>query len=97
MCIHHYYRPTPKAQPLTAAEIQELKDEDQSDLLVELGGLTYNGEDLYYCDNHKECGFKTADNCDLDEDNLCEECAQGAREYAEYVDDVRWTYWHSVL
>lgn len=86
----------PQAQPLSAEEIQELKDEDQSELLVELDGKIFNSEDLYYCDGD-DCGFKTADYHDLDDDKLCPECAEGAREYAAYVDDVRWTYRHSVL
>lgn len=87
----------PQAQPLSAEEVQEFKDEGWTELLVELDGKTYNDEDLYHCDNHKECGFKTADYHDLDEDGLCEECAEGAREYEAYVEDVRWTYRHSVL
>ncbi|QXN72345.1 hypothetical protein RCSIMONEHASTD_16 [Rhodobacter phage RcSimone-Hastad] len=86
----------PQAQPLTAEEVQELKDEDLSELLVELDGKTYNDEDLYHCGGD-DCSFKTADYHDLDDDGLCEECAEGAREYAAYVEDVRWTYRHSVL
>ena len=87
----------PQAQPLSAVEIQELKDEDSSELLVELQGQTFNSEDLYHCDNFKECGFRTPDYHDLNDDGLCEGCAEGAREYAAYVEDVNWTYWHSVL
>lgn len=51
----------PEAQPLTAEQVQELRDEDLGELLVELDGKTYNSEDLYHCDNFKECGFRTAD------------------------------------
>lgn len=94
MCTHCKH---PTAKPLTAEEVKELQDEDCGELVVQLNGQSYNSEDLYHCDNHKECGFKTADYHDLDDDGLCEGCAEGAREYAAYVEDVNWTYWHSVL
>lgn len=85
------------AQPLTAEEVQEMKDEGLQELLVELDGKTYNDEDLYRCDGFEQCKFRTPDPSDLDDDGLCEGCAEDAREYAAYVEDVRWTYRHSVL
>lgn len=94
MCQACRHKP---AQPLDEQSIKELKDEGLEELLVTIDGKTYNDEDLYHCDNHKECGFKTPDYHDLDDDGLCEACAEGAREYAAYVEDVRWTYRHSVL
>lgn len=87
----------PQAQPLTAEQVQEFKDEGSAELLVELDGKTYSDEDLYHCDNFKECGFRTPDYHDLDDDGLCEACAEGAQEYRAYVEDVNWTYRHSVL
>lgn len=93
MCTHCKH---PEAKPLTTEEVKELQDEDCGELVVQLNGQSYNSEDLYYCDNHKECGFKTADYHDLD-DKLCEICAECAREYEAYVEDVNWTYRHSVL
>lgn len=94
MCTACKHKP---AQPLTAEEAQELRDEGLSELPVEIDGKTYNDEDLYHCDGFKECGFRTPDYHELDDDGLCEACAEGAREHAAYVEDVRWTYRHSVL
>lgn len=84
----------PDAEPLSAEAIQEFRDEDCAELLVELDGQTYNSEDLYRCDGCQEWHVSAHD---LDDDGLCEECAEGAREYAAYVEDVRWTYYASVL
>ncbi len=94
MCQACRHKP---AEPLDEQSIKEFKEEGWQDLLVELDGKTYSDEDLHHCDNFKECGFRTPDYHELDDDGLCEACAEGAREYAAYVEDVRWTYRHSVL
>ena len=85
-----------EAQPLTAESLTEFREEGLSELLVELEGKTYNDEDLYHCDNYKECGFRTSSYHDLN-DGLCEVCVEEAKEYTAYVEDVQWGYRNSIL
>lgn len=86
-----------EAQPLTTESITEFREEGLSELLVELEGKTYNDEDLYHCNNYKECGFRAIKPHDLNGDGLCEVCEEDAKEYAAYVEDVQWGYRNSVL
>lgn len=84
----------PDAEPLSAEAIQELRDEDCAELLVELDGQTYNSEDLYRCDGCQEWHVSAHD---LDEDGYCEDCAEEAREEAKHQRQLRSDYYASVL
>lgn len=93
MCLSHF-RSRPDAKPLTPECVQELIDEDCAELIVELDGAKYNGEDLYSCDG---CERRFVSHSDLDEDGYCETCAEEARDEAAHQRQLRSDYYASVL
>lgn len=87
----------PPAQPLDEEAIGDLIEDDCGDLLVVLeDGETYNLEDLYHCDV-KSCEFVTPDRYELDDERLCEHCAQEAEEWREHYRQLESDYRASVL
>lgn len=89
-----HWRPSPVAEPLDEEALAELVEEDLGDLVFLLDGVPYNEEDLYVCDG---CDLRFTDRSELDEDCLCEGCAEEAEEARRDLEDLRRWYRSAVL
>ena len=77
-----YSRSYPDAEPLTPQEIQDFYEEGFDTLLVRLGSVVYNAEDMYPCGC---CGTLHAQRIALDDVNNCQDCAEALIECLEHI------------
>jgi len=70
-------------EPLDDEEVAEF---EAANLVVVIDGKPYNREDLYSCD---VCELVTPDPADIDENGLCEHCAEEARKEAKHIEELR--------
>ncbi|UFK26688.1 hypothetical protein [Roseobacter phage RDJL6] len=84
--IRHY-----PAEPLDAETIGDLIEEGWEDQLLLLEGDLYDTEDLSQCEG---CELYFTFRGDLDEELLCDDCAEESRQAAEDQRDLEsWARW----
>ena len=83
----------PDAEPLGDSELEEAKQEDWLELVVELDGEKYNSEDLYACDGCENWHVSASEL----EEGFCPECIIEGEEEAEHQRQLRSDYYASVL
>lgn len=75
-------------QPLTDTDDIEAIMEHEPERLAHIDGKIYDVEDLFTC---ADCGEHSIEN-NLDEDDLCETCAQDARDDRDHYASLRSEY-----
>ena len=91
MSIFDTYKP---AIPITDEDATELRTEGLGELVVKINGSLYCSEDLYIC---MDCGMKTPDCGDLDDDGLCETCSSEICDEIDHMRQLRSDYYASIL